>query len=475
LLERDDLDGTGEVGIRVFERAAEDIGVYLTSADLAIVQGNFPAGGVDRVDYASLWRYIQQTDRASTVFGRTVGRDGVGSSARGDPVYVNARTLSRLAQCRASGRDPRDLFEAYDLDHTGIVDAWRFREVLQRLGVLEHDSHVDMAAADFAALGSRGAVSYDDFCRVLESAEADSVRRNGNGNGFASATSRELQNPTLSRDRSYGSRVGTGARDADDALHPDNVDSWLAVGASPKQRREFTTVYDSLKNFKATQGEGKDRTGGFPIALDEGSELDRGYEQRSSLDRDRERERERESGGFYRTDSYLRPPKVSNSGDFGRSLRGVTPSASRYGGNSLSSDGADLRRSGSSFARGADSPKAPSTSPGRVGLQMWGSHTSLEKKGTPSLPRVDVGLWCCAVCLYTENAINADKCCICDSPNYTKRSDFVLKEQCNNCTFLNGQFSSDCEMCGMALRTSSRPGHTEHKDRERSSTPNRRY
>ena len=26
--------------------------------------------------------------------------------------------------------------------------------------------------------------------------------------------------------------------------------------------------------------------------------------------------------------------------------------------------------------------------------------------------------------------------------------DFQLKEQCRNCTFLNGQFSDECEMCG---------------------------
>ena len=92
----------------------------------------------------------------------------------------------------------------------------------------------------------------------------------------------------------------------------------------------------------------------------------------------------------------------------------------------------------------------PRVSPSKMGSKMWGNTTSLEEKGRP--PRVDGG-WCCAVCLYTENASAAAKCAICDSANYTRRKDFVVKEQCRNCTFLNGQLSSECEMCGVALFT----------------------
>lgn len=32
--------------------------------------------------------------------------------------------------------------------------------------------------------------------------------------------------------------------------------------------------------------------------------------------------------------------------------------------------------------------------------------------------------------------------------------DYQVKEQCRNCTFLNGQFAEECEMCGEALLNS---------------------
>jgi uncharacterized paraquat-inducible protein A len=50
---------------------------------------------------------------------------------------------------------------------------------------------------------------------------------------------------------------------------------------------------------------------------------------------------------------------------------------------------------------------------------MWGSDTPLAKKG--KVLNVGDGNWCCAVCLYTENSLNAQVCAVCDSPNYTIR------------------------------------------------------
>jgi methionyl-tRNA synthetase len=33
--------------------------------------------------------------------------------------------------------------------------------------------------------------------------------------------------------------------------------------------------------------------------------------------------------------------------------------------------------------------------------------------------------------------------------------DYQVKEQCRNCTFLNGQFADECEMCGEPLSNST--------------------
>ena len=96
----------------------------------------------------------------------------------------------------------------------------------------------------------------------------------------------------------------------------------------------------------------------------------------------------------------------------------------------------------------------PKTSPAKVGAIVWGSNTPVNEKGR--IPKVGEGLWCCAVCLYVENPDSSDICEVCDSPNPSKRKDFQLRSQCPNCTFLNGQFANECEMCGEPLSTSSR-------------------
>ena len=443
LLERDDFDATGIVAVRVFARAVEDIGLYLTSGDLRVLQGSF-SGGVDRIDYHALWRYIQtgpSANRAST--SSTVGLSARQPTAARTPYYITDRTLSRLADCRADGRNPRDLFESYDLDQTGMVDVWRFRELLQRLGLFGSEAHIDAAMEDFAALGQRNQICYDDFCRVLETAEKE--------------------NSTSSNARSRGGATGGIAmRSADgrdsrdrDAFGTDQADRWFTRSSSPKSRRDFD-VYDSLSSFKNNQRENT-REREIPIALDEGSDFDRGMPADYD-DRGRELRDSR--------DSTLRPPKTTDSREFGRSLSLRTPS-NRYNTGSYGS-AEDLRRSG----RGLESPKVipASTSPSRVGSKMWGSHTSLDMKGVT--PRVEMGLWCCAVCLYTENSNSQDKCNICDSANYAKRPEFVVKEQCQNCTFLNGQYSSECEMCGEPLRSNGsakrdRGYASESKDRER--------
>jgi len=73
----------------------------------------------------------------------------------------------------------------------------------------------------------------------------------------------------------------------------------------------------------------------------------------------------------------------------------------------------------------------------------------LSKRG--KVPKMENGFWCCAVCLYVENQSSSTTCAVCDTPNYNKRKDFQVKEQCYNCTFLNGQYAIECEMCGEQL------------------------
>ena len=95
----------------------------------------------------------------------------------------------------------------------------------------------------------------------------------------------------------------------------------------------------------------------------------------------------------------------------------------------------------------------PHASPSKVGSKLWGSQTPLSKKGM--IENRNPEKWCCAVCLYVENPKDVPACLVCDAPNYTTKKEYQVKEQCRNCTFLNGQYADECEMCGEQLSSSS--------------------
>lgn len=417
----------GYLPIRDFVGVIEDLGVLLANQDIRLLQGHFEASdSVDCVAYEPFCRMVM-TGSA----GRPPAPQAVHPSA---PTYLTSpRSLERFADLKAEGRNPRDLFEAYDLDVTGVVDVWRFKEVLQRINIIPADC-INEAAMDFSGLGGRDTVSYDDFCRVLEvaanSAYAGAPQRDDREDRMYSRPRDSLERGrTVTRDRDYRERDnwGSARNSSRDPLDNDNVERWLTRSASPKQRREFEHIYDDLARFKEDQQRGtsyrdsRDRDRDFPLALDQSVESE---------------------------GRRLRPPIISSSRDFEDRGRTRTPLGSGYA-YERDSVNRSMERDRDSRMR-SESPKPPRASPSKIGSKMWGSSTSLERKG--QTPQIDTGLWTCPVCLYVENDNRSEKCLICNTPNYNNRPDFQVKEQCNNCTFLNGQYATVCEMCGMSLK-----------------------
>lgn len=138
---------------------------------------------------------------------------------------------------------------------------------------------------------------------------------------------------------------------------------------------------DDLRRFRQSNSY---HPGDYPIELEEGSD--------SAF------------GGL-----SLSPPKPSDSLSFPRG-------ATRHGSPSRYHQSYSTESPRSSFQRTIPVPKS---SPSKVGSKMWGSDTPLAKKG--KVVNVGEGNWCCAVCLYTENSLQASTCAVCDSPNYTIR------------------------------------------------------
>lgn len=219
-----------------------------------------------------------------------------------------------------------------------------------------------------------------------------------------------------------GRRFSRGGEDAetgvDDTLSTSNVKTWYMRHASPKQRREFDGVFDSLRQFKESNSVDLSSSTRRSAGINSGrGRFDDVEESTIRMD------------GFDRTSRGGRYDGVAESRD--STLRG-----SRYRSPSPS---ATSRR-----------PQSPRSPPGKVGAAMWGSDTPLDRKG--KAPALDNSHWVCAVCYYTENLKTFSKCEVCDSPNPTSQKDFQLKEQCGNCSFLNGPFAFECEMCGKSLK-----------------------
>jgi hypothetical protein len=347
--------------------------------------------------------------------------------------------LHRLREIKDANndRDLKDYFEIFDPNRVGVIDNRKFREVLVKLNLLQTEYQINKAIDDFASLNDKSLVVYDNFLTVLH----DYCSSMDSGFGYLSTTK---SNPRYVYGSGYdGLRTSTEKErlyrsddDVDATLASNNVEKWLRAGASPKQRKEFDEIFDSLQRFKLQQSSVANGFRDFPNNLEDGS--------------------------------YIPAPKVSES----ISLRGsnnrppLSATSNRYNSNSASWDNdygptSPTRRSNSNgrFSsydassplrndRSA-SPMLPRTSPSKVGTVVWGRDIPISQKGR--IPKLDDGNWCCAVCLYIENPISSKACGVCDTPNYTLRKDYSVKEICSNCTFSNGQLAVECEMCGEPL------------------------
>lgn len=427
-----DAEGTGHISIRTFQGVLDDLGVMLTSGDTLVVQSIFGRPEDDKVSYDAFCHIINLSNTANS---------------RGidvDAPYINPRMQQRLKELKADGRDPRHLFESMDADNCGLIDVRKFRDVINRTQLLQSENQLLKAIDHFASLSDKALIVYDDFCRAIESSLDRTLldttvftkSKKGSfvyGSGYDGLRSSRGNNynTTTSSSNDYDN--------SDPNLAPRNVERWLRSDATPKDKRDFSKVYESLQKFKQSQS---NIIRDFPNELEDGTETAIG-------------------GGF--------GPKLSESISLSRSFNRPPLSVSRYSAaESRQSwnreswdDQGDRSPVRNSKARSLypespsrNTPVMPRTSPSKVGSIIWGRDMPISQKGR--IPKMDDGNWVCAVCLYVENPLGSSTCNVCDSPNYTARKDFQVKEQCSNCTFLNGQFAVECEMCGEPLSRTRR-------------------
>lgn len=274
--------------------------------------------------------------------------------------------------------------------------------------------------------GCRHLVCYEDFCTALERHAASELAEPL----YSRASARpEIDPRGRSRLRDSGRlddlRASARLYDTyeDSPFSSQNIEKWYHQDATPREQRDFERVYGSLDKFKAKMDPDSDdlssrRSSSFhpPRPSDSVSRLRLDKTSTGMHSHSWEKDR---SGGIA---TLFESPRYSNT------------SPGRH------------RRSGENGGNLHGTFHAPRSPPSKVGSVMWGNDTPLRNKGHEI--QMDSSCWVCSVCYFTENPLKAKSCEICQSPNYHVQKDFQIKQQCGNCTFLNGHFAKECEMCG---------------------------
>ena len=434
----------GVISMRTFQGILDDqLGIMLTAPEIHAIYSELGRPEDDKVDYLRFCRLLQQRKKS--------GGGGIGGGDYGEnPPYFGYKTVERVLQLRKEGRNPQDLFHALDLDHLGLIDARKFRDMLLRLQLFPTEHQLSRALEDFCNLTDRSMINYEEFCKALEKS-IDVALKNSQFNRTVGRLSDSMRSGREGESFVYGNGY--------DGLSPATWDRERPGSpARDRDRRGSGAVYDNLNRFRhftdvdlmsdtddSRIGSGRvEREAGWmrdiPPQLKPSDSISLSLRGSGSAwkDRDIDRDRDRNSlDDLYMSSSGRLRERPPLSGSYS-STRDLTSSLDR------DRDRDRLWKSGT-----PRSPMRPRSPPGKVAAVMWGPGTPLVEKGKP--PDVDEKHWCCPVCYYVENPNGSLKCEVCQAPNYTMRKDYQVKEQCSHCTFLNGQFASECEMCQRPL------------------------
>ena len=163
-----DSDLTGFVSLRTFQTTLDDIGVLLSAVEIHALESYFGRPEDNLIDYQAFCQTFFD-DNAKTDLQRSTGfnRSGRHSTSRlrdsANDSYVRdrdnlpppSRITDTLRKLKRDGKDPRDIFEAYDLDQTGMVDVRDFRRVVNQLQLLQTEHQLHHAEEYYASLSDR--------------------------------------------------------------------------------------------------------------------------------------------------------------------------------------------------------------------------------------------------------------------------------------------------------------------------------
>ena len=174
------------------------------------------------------------------------------------PSWITPRIIDRFRVLRREGQNPRDLLEMLEVDHSGLVETDTFIDTIKRLRLLHTNAQLQSVLDLYSSTADPELIAYEVFCGDLEKAstgtvmEASRSMRRSNGRShtadrtaFSSSIRRSTQRVRHSPRDEY-----SDIDDTADTFNRKNVGKWYAREASPKQRREFDNVFESLEEFR---------------------------------------------------------------------------------------------------------------------------------------------------------------------------------------------------------------------------------
>ena len=165
-----DSDLSGLVSLRTFQSTLDEIGVLLSATEIHALQSYFGRPEDNLIDYHSFCQTFfadtihsdlakSNSHNYSSRHQNTTHRSGGGKSRNfdrdRDSLPLPSRITDTLRKLKSEGKDPRDIFEAYDLDQTGLVDVTDFRRVVHQLQLLQSEHQLIQAEENFASLSER--------------------------------------------------------------------------------------------------------------------------------------------------------------------------------------------------------------------------------------------------------------------------------------------------------------------------------
>lgn len=301
--------------------------------------------------------------------------------------------------------------------------------MVQRLQLLQSEHQILEAISEFACVGDRTKVAYEDFYQTLEASannvrntrlvqigrpssgefgQSNNIHRVVDGNGYDGLRDSATRPQSATRQSIDRGRYASGGRREDlDAgtdnayLAPPKVSDSISVDRTGSANRRSSDVSNWRRDSDSTTD-----SGGEPGA---NWERFNGYsDPRRSAQAPASTPLSRSS---YNAMNYNDPYRRSGNNYYNTTYRSTNSTLNQSLNQSLNSS---LQR-----------PISPArVSPARVGSMMWGKKVPKSQRGVP--PSFDKQTWCCAVCMWTENEVGAPNCGICDAPNYSERKVNVL-------------------------------------------------